>query len=285
MPLVTIPNVSEGRDTAVLTMLTSALGDAGCRVLDVHSDARHNRSVFTAVGQLVGGLGALAEIAVETIDLRAHTGVHPRVGVLDVCPVVPHEAPMDDAVRAARDAGAEIAERASVPVYFYGDAAHEPRSLPEIRAGGLETLIERARLGFSPDLGPHDIDPRTGVVCVGARGVLVAFNVWLRAEVEVARAIASVVRARDGGLPGVRALGLDLGEGLSQVSMNLTAPDVTGIDAAFAAVASEAARAGAAVEHTEVVGLVPERYLPNPNAEAARLLVEPGRSLESALTS
>lgn len=285
MPLLSIPNVSEGRDRATVARLADALAGGGCRVLDVHSDEQHNRSVLTAHGDLVAGAAALARAAASLLDLRTHTGVHPRVGVLDVYPVVPCDAPMDDAVTLARAAGDEIARTAGLPVYFYDHAAAAPRSLPEIRAGGLTALIERAALGFEPDLGPRAIDPRVGVVCVGARNVLIAFNVTIAGDAEVARSIADAVRERGGGLPGVRALGLDLGDGRSQVSMNLTAPDEAGVEAAFAAVSREAKQLGVSVEGTELVGLVPERYLPPADAEAARLLVEPGRSLETVLTA
>ena len=144
-------------------------------------------------------------------------------------------------------------------------------------------MVARAQLGFAPDLGPRDIDPRFGVVCVGARDVLIAFNVWIRGGVDAARDIAFAVREKDGGLPGVRALGLAMEGSLAQVSMNLTAPEDTGVQAAFAAVASQAGRLGVPIEKTELVGLVPERFLPPPDAEAARLLIEPGRSLEAAL--
>ena len=144
-------------------------------------------------------------------------------------------------------------------------------------------MMERAAAGFVPDFGPHEIDPRRGVVCVGARDVLIAFNVWLAGSDRAAKSIAAEVRERGGGLSGVRALGFGMGDGAAQVSMNLTSPDECGIDDAFAAVAEGAARRGVAVTRTELVGLVPERYQPSPDAEAARLLVEPGRSLESVL--
>lgn len=290
MPLLTIPNVSEGRDEVIISRLSRALELSGCRVLDVHVDTVHNRSVFTATGSsvdLVGGLGALAGEAVSLIDLHRHKGAHPRVGVLDVCPIVPHFTNMKEAVEVAHETGKEIVRRARLPVYFYGEAGHAdpPRDLPDVRAGGLERLVERASAGFAPDLGPRTIDARSGVVCVGARGTLIAFNVWIEAPVDTARRIAAVVRERDGGLPGVRALGLEMGPGRAQVSMNLTDPERTGIETAFAAVAAEAGRAGATVGGTELVGLVPERYLPSPDAEAARLLIEPGRSLESVLAT
>jgi glutamate formiminotransferase len=286
MPLVTIPNVSEGRDEDIVSQMSDALTSRGSRVLDVHVDARHNRSVLTATGDdraLTDGLVELASRAAASIDLTVHAGAHPRVGALDVCPIVPHREPMERAIAVARAVGHAIGHDAALPVYFYDGASDAGRSLPEIRAGGLKALIARAARGCLPDAGPATIDARRGVVCVGARDVLIAFNVWLRCDVDVARSIARSVRARDGGLPGVRALGVALGEGLSQVSMNLVQPDRTGIDDAFAAVAATASKSGAEIVATELVGLVPERFLPAPDAPAARLLREPGRSLESVL--
>jgi glutamate formiminotransferase len=286
MPLVTIPNVSEGRDASMVSRLSDALVSGGCRLLDVHVDPGHNRSVFTATGDeraLVDGLAALAYEAVSSIDLTRHEGAHPRVGALDVCPVVPHLESMDVAIEAARAAGEAIARRAHVPVYLYDRASGPGRTLPEIRTGGLGDLIERAKAGFAPDLGPRTIDPRRGVVCVGARATLIAFNVWLRSSRATAAAIARVVRERDGGVRGVRALGLELDGERAQVSMNLTEPERTGIEAAFDAVAAEAAARGADVLATEIVGLVPERFLPAPDAQADGLPLPPGRSLESVL--
>lgn len=284
MALITIPNVSEGRDPAVISRLGDALSRGGCRLLDVHSDAVHNRTVFTATGTMsaiVDGASLLAQEAASVVDLRIQTGVHPRVGALDVCPVVAHEEPRDNAIAAALAVGAAIAQRAGLPVYLYGDAVD--RSLPEIRRGGLAELMRRSESDFPPDFGPRNIDPRTGVVCVAARGPLIAFNVWFDAPVDVAEAIAATVRERSGGLPGVRALGLPMPRGESQVSMNLTRPEAAGVDAAFDAVVRAAAAAGVEPVRTELVGLIPERYLPTPDAQAARLLVEPGRCLELAL--
>ncbi|HEY7874687.1 MAG TPA: glutamate formimidoyltransferase [Actinomycetota bacterium] len=278
--------MSEGRDAAIVTELSDALCSAGARVLDVHVDPVHNRTVLTATGaprELVDGTAALARAAVTAIDLRIHEGAHPRVGALDVCPIVPHDEPIEAAVDVARAAGDAMVEAAGVPVYFYDFAADPPKRLPEIRAGGLDRLISRAAEGFVPDLGPRAIDPRVGVVCVGARRALIAFNVYVSASQDRARALARTVRERDGGLPGVRAIGIELEEGLAQVSMNLVDPDRTGIEETFAAVANGAKEAGVDVLATELVGLVPERYLPSPDARAARLLIEPGRSVESLL--
>jgi glutamate formiminotransferase / 5-formyltetrahydrofolate cyclo-ligase len=287
MPLITIPNVSEGRDEVAVGRLAQSLSENGCRVLDVHSDDVHNRSVFTAtgaVGSLVDGLSVLAERAADAIDLARHEGAHPRVGALDVCPIVPYGEPMENAIAAAHAVGAAISQRAGLAVYFYGRASDDPRrTLPELRRGGLGALIERARAGFVPDLGPHEIDPHRGVVCVGARDVLIAFNVLVTGGEETARSIARLIRERDGGLPGVRALGFGMPGGHGQVSTNLTDPDSGGIEVVFGEIVAAAGTMGETVTRTEVVGLAPERYLPGPDAEATRLLIEPGRSLESVL--
>lgn len=283
--LVTVPNLSEGRDRDAVGRFARSVSDAGARVLDVHSDAVHNRSVITAAGApatLIAATAALAQAA-SSIDLARHAGVHPRLGGLDVCPFVVDGAPVEDVVEVAREAGAAIADASGLPVYLYGYAATRPecRRLPDLRRGGLDGLTARSR-DLPPDFGALPLDPRRGVVCVGARDVLVAFNVWLRADAGTARRLARDVRATLGD-DGVRALGLDLGDGLAQVSMNLTQPWRAGVDAAFTAVVERAAAAGVAVHATELVGLPPERFLPDPDAEAARLLMGPGRSLERLL--
>jgi glutamate formiminotransferase len=220
--------------------------------------------------------------ACTAIDLGKHRGVHPRVGALDVCPIVPHEAPIEDAIELAHEVGETIAHVVNAPVFFYGAASSRPetKELPDIRRGGLEGLMRRMAEGFRPDAGPERVDPSYGAVLVGARGTLVAFNVWLETSLPVAQQIAARVREAHV----VRALGLAIGADKCQVSMNLTAPDKVGIDAAFERVEIEAAGAGARVVATEIIGLVPERFLPKPDAKAARLYLEPGRSLESALS-
>jgi glutamate formiminotransferase len=288
MPLLAIPNVSEGRDPQRIGELADAIERSGGRVLDLHSDRVHNRSVITTTGtaaELVAAMTALA-VAASHIDLTAHEGVHPRLGGLDVCPFVPVETPMAEAVRTAHDAGRAINEATGIPIYFYAEATerHDARRLSSIRKGGLEALQLRAQEGFPPDIVSAVIDPRRGVVCVGARRPLIAFNVWLRCDPAIARWIAGRLRASAGGLPGVQALGLLIQPpDVCQVSMNLTHPEATGIERAFDATRSLAALRGAAVLHTEIVGLVQERYLPGPGATATRLLIEPGRSLEAAL--
>ena len=264
MLLEAVPNFSEGRDRAKISRIADAVGAVpGVRVLDLHSDPDHNRSVLTFAGEpdaVLAGALALAKACAAELDLAAQTGEHPRMGVLDVLPFVPlEEATMDDAVRLARRAG-ELLGALGFPVYLYGaaaTAAHR-RDLPDVRRGGYEGVA--TRIGdplWSPDYGPARLDPRGGAVAVGARPFLVAFNAFLdTADVEVARAVAGQVRERDGGLPAVRALGLEVG-GRAQVSMNLTDLEKTSIPVALEAVRAAAAERGATVQSTELVGLVP----------------------------
>lgn len=285
MPLIAIPNISESEAPKV-SALAGVVESLGARVLDRHLDDEHSRSVLTCTGELERLVEAMTSLAVEAaalIRLQQHSGQHPRVGALDVCPFVPHDIEMDAAIHAARETGKKIGA-AGIPVFFYGVAADTSRSLPEIRSGGLPTLMERVSQGLKPDEGPRTVDPGTGVVCVGARDVLIAFNVWIDGDLEIARRIASHIRAGLGGLPGVRALGLAVSaHGNSQISMNLVDPAETGIDRVFERIDVLATKEGTRAVATEIVGLVPERFLPDPDATAARLLIEPGRSLEAAL--
>ncbi|MDQ3964827.1 MAG: glutamate formiminotransferase, partial [Actinomycetota bacterium] len=242
MPLVAVPNVSEGRDPRRIEAFGTAITSAGARVLDIHSDPTHHRSVFTATGDfdaLLGGIVALSE-ACRAIDLTRHDGAHPRLGGLDVCPFVPFEEDMTAAIAAAHTAAARIGDQ-GIPVFLYGAASERPETaeLPGIRKGGLEALTRRMGQGLHPDHGPGEIDPRVGVVCVGARGPLIAFNVVLDAPRDAAKEI--VGRIRDPSA--VRALALELPIGV-QVSMNLIDPARFGIDDAFAAVVDAAAGLG-----------------------------------------
>ena len=283
MPVLAIPNISAGTAGPELDGATTAVETAGARLLDVHSDAIHNRSVLTTSAgpeALMVAMVGLA-IACRAIDLTKHRGIHPRVGALDVCPFVPHEVPIEDAIAIAHRAGRAIADEVGVPVFFYGAASTraETKDLPDIRRGGIEGLSLRMAQGFQPDAGPSRIDPRYGAVLVGARGTLIAFNVWLDTALPTAQAIATKVREPHR----IRALGLGIEPDRCQVSMNLIAPDEVGIEEAFHRVEIEASRRGANVVATEIVGVVPERFLPKQDAKAARLLLEPGRSLESAL--
>jgi glutamate formiminotransferase / 5-formyltetrahydrofolate cyclo-ligase len=259
-----VPNFSEGRDHARISRVTDAVRAVpGVRILGLHSDPDHNRSVLTFAGEedaVLSGAVALAKACAAELDLATQAGEHPRMGVLDVVPFVPLEgATMDDAVRLARRAGESLGSL-GFPVYLYGAAATEPhrRTLPEVRRGGYEGIASRLEDPlWKPDYGPATLDPHRGAVAVGARPFLVAFNAYLdTAEVEVARAVARRVRESDGGLPSVRALGLNVG-GKAQVSMNLTDLEETPIPVALEAVRSAAAELGAAVESTELVGLAP----------------------------
>jgi glutamate formiminotransferase len=288
MTLLAVPNVSEGRDQSRIEMMVRTLRTAGAGVLDVHSDTVHHRSVFTLTAPAEILCTALARLATATLYIRLdrHQGVHPRLGGLDVCPIVPYDTAMNGAVACAHAVGRSIFDATGLPIYFYGQAAtrEEARELPEIRRGGLERLRERAATDLPPDIGGV-IDPRTGVVCVGARGPLIAFNVCLRADLSWARSLALSLRETGGGLQGVRALAFRIDDHTSQISMNLTRPHLAGIDEVFEVIAAAAGDSSLEIVSCEIVGLVPERYLPNPRKQAARLLVQPDRCLETRLLS
>ncbi len=260
-PLESVPNFSEGRDRATIGALAEALGGKA-RLLDVHSDRDHNRSVFTLVGsgeELVSALLAGIECARDRIDLRAHEGAHPRIGAADVVPLVGLE-PED--MERARAAALTLAERVGdelgIPVFLYGELA-EGRGPAFFRRGGLEELEGRLESGeLRPDFGPMCLDERAGGVLVGARPPLIAFNVNLRGSLEAAREIAGVVRERGGGFPGVRALGFDLPTaGLVQVSMNVEDPDAAPLPEIVERIEREASARGAEVVGSELVGLIP----------------------------
>jgi len=248
-----VVNVSEGRDDRVLAELAAGAAEA---LLDLHRDPDHNRAVLTLAGPaevVVPAARALAATAVARLDLRAHEGAHPRLGVLDVVPFVPYEpggpAPDDLAAAAglrddfARWLGTEL----GVPSFLYGPLpGGRTRSLPDLRRGAFAQL--------APDFGPPGADPRTGATAVGARRVLVAYNVWV-STAAVARRVAPQVRGAH-----VRALGLAVGP-RAQVSCNLTDPGRLGPDRLYDEVARLVAAAGGTVEGTELVGLVPASVL------------------------
>ena len=262
LPLESVPNFSEGRDRETIDAIAHALS-RGVRLLDVHGDSDHNRSVFTLVGQdepLVEALLAAIAVARERIDLRRHHGAHPRIGAADVVPLVPLA--IGDMER-ARSAGLALAQRVggelALPVFLYGELA-PGRGPAFFRRGGLEELARRLAVGeLAPDFGPPALDPRAGGVVVGARRPLIAFNVDLRgATLDDARAIAALVRERDGGFPGVRALGLDLpAAGRVQVSMNVEDWEAAALHEIVARIETEAASRGAEVAGSELVGLMP----------------------------
>jgi glutamate formiminotransferase len=261
LPLESVPNFSEGRDRATLDALAGALS-ARARLLDVHSDPDHNRSVFTLVADqddLVEALVAAIACARERIDLRRHEGAHPRVGAADVVPVVPvRPADMERAKRAALALAERVGDELELPVFLYGELAYG-RGPAFFRAEGLEGLRRRVESGeVGPVFGPARIEERSGAVLVGARRPLIAFNVNLSGELESAREIASAIRERDGGFPGVRALGLELPRaGLVQVSMNVEDWEAAALHDLLAAIEREATARGAEVVGSELVGLMP----------------------------
>jgi glutamate formiminotransferase len=261
LPLESVPNFSEGRDRATIDAIGAALSSR-VRLLDVHTDPDHNRSVFTVVGEddaLVDALVAAVECARDRIDLRAHEGAHPRIGAADVVPVVPLR-PLD--LERAKAAALRLADRVGelgLPVFLYGELA-TARGPAFFRRGGTEELARRLAGGdVEQDFGPGELHPTAGGVIVGARRPLIAFNVDLRgASLEDARTIASVIRERDGGFPGVRALGLQLpSSGRVQVSMNVEDWEASALHEILARIEAEAAALGARVERAELVGLMP----------------------------
>ncbi|MDD4903184.1 MAG: glutamate formimidoyltransferase [Candidatus Bipolaricaulis sp.] len=265
-----VANISEGRDAAVIEAITAALRFTEASLLDVHVDPDHHRSVLTLAGATSAVEDAalvLAEECIARMDLRTHCGVHPRMGVLDVVPFVPL-APvvMDDAVAVARRVALRIAAELSVPVFLYGEAATRPerRRLAAVRGRGFESLEARMRdEGFRPDFGPSAPHRTAGATAVGARGILIAYNVQLEtADVSIARRIASAVRESSGGLRGVQALGLSLAtRGCAQVSMNLVGPCPPLLLEVFGRVSDLARAYGTRVRSTEIVGLAPRAAL------------------------
>ena len=266
MKLLAVPNVSEGRDEALIGRLAGAFA-SDAALLDAHSDAVHNRSVFTlapTAGDVVPALAGGARAAVEAIDLREHRGEHPRIGALDVAPVVW----LDGGARgSAREQALRVAEAIAVlevPVFLYGElaSARERRERGYFRSGGLDALSKRMEAGeLGPDFGPARPHPTAGATLVTARPPLAAFNLELEgASLAAAREIAAELRGSGGGLPGVRAIGLEFGE-RTQVSTNVHDPVAVPLAEVVARVARLAERHGARVVAGEIVGLVPRAAL------------------------
>jgi glutamate formiminotransferase len=252
-----VPNFSEGRDPVIVAALESAISAVpGAIVLDRTSDTDHNRSVITFAGSprpVLEAAVCVAARAAELVDLTRHQGVHPRLGALDVLPFVPlRGATLADCAELAHRAGERIWSELRIPVYFYEAAARRP----ECRK------LEDARRGtFPPDLGGPALHPTAGAVIVGARKVLIAFNINLAtSDIQVAKDIARSIRASSGGLPGVKALGLPLASrGLVQVSMNLTGFEQTSVHTVFDMVRMLAAARGVEIAGSELIGLLPRQ--------------------------
>jgi len=277
-----VPNVSEGRNREIVDALGRAItGVPGVRLASVHMDPDHHRSVFTFLGapaSVQTAALALAHAVFARVDMRAHQGIHPRLGALDVLPFVPLRGlTMADATAAAHAVAARLAADHQLPVYLYAAAATAPerRSLLAVRAGQYEGLPTRlADPSWRPDHGPARFDPRLGAVLVGARDVLVAYNVWLDGDdVAAARAIARAVRESTGGLPALQAMGARLERrGIAQVAMNLLDYRVTSLPEAFDAVRAEAARRGIGVRRGELVGLAPRAAFAGRSPESVGLV-------------
>lgn len=284
-----VANFSEGRDASTVRAIEDAIASsAGVRVLRAERDTDHNRSVITFAGPpdavAEGALRGIG-VAVERIDLRLHQGVHPRMGAADVVPFVPLEgASMADCVAIAHRTGEEVWKRFHVPVYFYEAAARLPerRMLENCRRGGFE------KPGLAPDVGGPALHPSAGACIIGARKILIAFNINLATDdVAIARAIAKKIRASSGGMPFLKALGLPLAaRGLAQVSMNLTDFEQTPLHVVFDAVAREAALYGVEIAGSEIIGLIPDKALQEAAAHFLKCEnFESGLVLENRLRS
>lgn len=262
-----IPNFSEGRDKVTIDKIIDTLrGREGIKLLDYSSDKDHNRTVVTFVGapeMVYEGILAMADKVYEYIDMRKHNGEHPRMGALDVVPIVPvSDVTMDECIELAKRVGKEIAKKYNVPVYLYEDAATKDnrRNLAVVRKGQYEGFFQKIKEeGWEPDFGPREMNEKSGCAAIGARVPLIAFNVNLDTDnIEIAQNIAKVVRHIGGGLRYVKAMGVELKERrIVQVSMNLVNYEKTAVYRAFEMVKIEAKRYGVNVIGSEVIGLVP----------------------------
>lgn len=261
--LLAVPNFSEGRDARSIDAIAEAFA-RGVAVLDVHSDAVHNRSVVTlsgVAGDLTAALVSGARACFERIDVSRHEGAHPRIGTLDVCPVVWLREEDRESAQAEALAMADRLAALDVPVFLYGDVATQPqrRERAFFRQGGLVELARRMHAGeLQPDRGPREPHPTAGATLVTARRPLAAFNILLdTADVGVARLVAASLREGGGGLPGVRAIGIDL-DGRAQVSTNVHDPVAVPLATVIERVRELAAEHGTTPVAGELIGLVPE---------------------------
>ena len=288
-----VPNISEGRRLDVVAAIVDAIRNTPARVLDSSSDGSHNRSVITIAGEAVElrqAVIAMFAEALPRIDLRAHKGEHPRLGAVDVVPFVPIEGvTMDACVQLARNTAAEVAERFSLPVYLYEEAATDRARthLEDIRRGQFEGLASKIALpGWAPDFGPRAPHETAGASIIGARMPLIAYNINLATDrLDVAKAVAASVRFSSGGLPYVKAMGVRLADrGIVQVSMNLTNYEATPVAKVFEAVKDGAERYGVGVVESEIVGLVPAAALVGTTVDYLQLTsFSPSQILENRL--
>ena len=282
--LEAVPNISEGRDLGLIREMVDRISVYDVEVLDWSTDPDHHRAVITFIGSppaVEDAAISLAGFAREHIDLRKHRGVHPRIGALDVLPFVPlNDMSMVEAVYSARRVGKAISAL-GVPVYHYGYASSPPgRDLATLRRGGLEELTGGWPLDRLPDqmAGRSSAHPTAGVTCVGAREVLLAWNIFTDGiTLQEARSIASKIRERDGGFTGLRALGLELESGRIQVSMNLEDPFRTSPLDVFDVIAAEVGALGGKVTETEVIGMLPDTLVLS-NCEDRLKLPDPGHA-------
>lgn len=278
-----VPNFSEGRDAANLAPILDAIRSVpGVKLIDHSMDASHNRAVVTLVGTPAAAseaaFRAIAEAA-RRIDLNRHTGEHPRIGATDVVPFVPLEgSSMEECIRTAHALGARVGKELSIPVYFYEAAARTParRNLPDVRNIGFEKLREAVAADPArvPDEGPRDrLHASAGATVIGARNFLIAFNVNLETEdVAVAKEIAKKIREKDGGLPGIKAMGFFLDDlKCAQVSMNVCNFDATGLERVYQEIEKLAREKGIAIRMSELVGLAPRAALTPGLPERIRL--------------
>jgi len=268
-----VPNFSEGaRPDVIKAIVAKVRSESGVRILDLQSDASHNRSVLTLAGDpdsLARGVLALVSACLGAIDLRTHRGEHPRLGAVDVIPFIPLEgATIKDCIDLARRSGEAIAKTHGIPVFLYEDAASAPhrRGLEDIRRGQFEGLAAKLKDPlWAPDFGPSEPHPSFGAVVVGARMPLIAFNVNLNTDdVEVAKKIARGIRNSTGGFRFVKAMGLLVeigGRRVAQVSMNMTDFTKTPLFRVVETIRNEAARHGVSIAGSEIVGLVPAQAL------------------------
>jgi glutamate formiminotransferase len=274
-----VPNFSEGRNpyTVEAIVQAAAIAPTAC-VVDYSSDPDHNRMVVTLLGDPQGIKKAIfesAKRAIELIDLRKHTGAHPRIGAVDVIPLVPiKEITMEDCVKLSYEIGREIAEKLCVPVYFYEYSALTParRNLAYIRRGGYESLRDNGISGErAPDLGPHQVHPSAGATAIGARDPLVAYNVNLETtDMEVCRSIVNKVREEMKPY-GVKAIAVWLAtRSQAQVSMNLTKPELTPLKMVYQFVEAEARKYGIDIAESEIIGVISSKVLDGTDREAIK---------------